>query len=93
MVGTIPTSPTLSARESLIGTSRDGSGYPDFPNFFALNKPRVLLVTDSSLKPCKNPVGDHYLLKSIKNKIDYFRFHEIEIFYNMALLDAKMARF
>ncbi|KAF7837824.1 xyloglucan 6-xylosyltransferase 2-like [Senna tora] len=70
---------------------RNNPGYPNFigPN----NKPRVLLVTGSSPKPCENPVGDHYLLKSIKNKIDYCRLHGIEIFYNMALLDAEMAGF
>ncbi|XVF62589.1 hypothetical protein PTKIN_Ptkin09bG0020600 [Pterospermum kingtungense] len=66
---------------------------PNFPNFIGPNKPRVLLVTGSSPKPCENPVGDHYLLKSIKNKIDYCRLHGIEIFYNMALLDAEMAGF
>ncbi|WCJ23499.1 Xyloglucan 6-xylosyltransferase 1 [Euphorbia peplus] len=66
---------------------------PNFPNFVAPGKPRVLLVTGSSPKPCENPVGDHYLLKSIKNKIDYCRVHGIEIFYNMALLDAEMAGF
>ncbi|XP_071721904.1 LOW QUALITY PROTEIN: xyloglucan 6-xylosyltransferase 2-like [Rutidosis leptorrhynchoides] len=63
------------------------------PNFIAPNKPRVLLVTGSSPKPCENPVGDHYLLKSIKNKIDYCRLHGIEVFWNMALLDAEMAGF
>ncbi|KAF8044480.1 hypothetical protein N665_9909s0001, partial [Sinapis alba] len=66
---------------------------PSFPNLVAPNKPRVLLVTGSAPKPCENPVGDHYLLKSIKNKIDYCRIHGIEIFYNMALLDAEMAGF
>ncbi|KAA8548943.1 hypothetical protein F0562_000627 [Nyssa sinensis] len=66
---------------------------PNFANFIGPNKPRVLLVTGSSPKPCENPVGDHYLLKSIKNKIDYCRVHGIEIFYNMALLDAEMAGF
>ncbi|KHG26935.1 Putative glycosyltransferase 2 -like protein [Gossypium arboreum] len=66
---------------------------PNYPNFIGPNKPRVLLVTGSSPKPCENPVGDHYLLKSIKNKIDYCRLHGIEIFYNMALLDAEMAGF
>ncbi|XP_057415096.1 xyloglucan 6-xylosyltransferase 2-like [Lotus japonicus] len=65
----------------------------DYPNFIRPNKPRVLLVTGSSPKPCENPVGDHYLLKSIKNKVDYCRLHGIEIFYNMALLDAEMAGF
>ncbi|KAL5852410.1 hypothetical protein ACOSQ3_007528 [Xanthoceras sorbifolium] len=66
---------------------------PDFPNFLGPTKPRVLLVTGSAPKPCENPVGDHYLLKSIKNKIDYCRIHGIEMFYNMALLDAEMAGF
>ncbi|KAL1809548.1 hypothetical protein ACET3Z_026538 [Daucus carota] len=66
---------------------------PNFPNFVQPNKPRVLLVTGSAPKPCENPVGDHYLLKAIKNKIDYCRLHGIEVFYNMALLDAEMAGF
>jgi xyloglucan 6-xylosyltransferase len=52
---------------------------------------RILLVTGSQPKPCDNPVGDHYLLKSVKNKIDYCRLHDIEIFYNMAHLDEEMA--
>ncbi|EFJ17254.1 glycosyltransferase, CAZy family GT34-like protein [Selaginella moellendorffii] len=54
-------------------------------------KPRILLVTGSQPKPCDNPVGDHYLLKAIKNKVDYCRLHGIEIFYNMAHLDHEMA--
>ncbi|KAJ6793759.1 glycosyltransferase 5 [Iris pallida] len=69
------------------------SSHPGRPSFLTPAKPRVLLVTGSSPKPCENPVGDHYLLKSIKNKIDYCRVHGIEIFYNMALLDAEMAGF
>ncbi|KAH8934320.1 hypothetical protein BDL97_18G077000 [Sphagnum fallax] len=56
-------------------------------------KPRMLLVTGSQPTACENPVGDHYLLMSIKNKIDYCRLHNIEIFYNMAHLDAEMAGF
>ncbi|CAM6105149.1 unnamed protein product [Calypogeia fissa] len=56
-------------------------------------KPKILLVTGSQPKPCDNPAGDHYLLKSIKNKIDYCRLHNIEIFYNMAHLDQEMAGF
>ncbi|GLU06242.1 hypothetical protein SLE2022_232890 [Rubroshorea leprosula] len=50
----------------------------DYPNFIGPNKPRVLLVTRSSPKPCENRVGDHYLLKSIKNKIDYCMLHGID---------------
>ncbi|CAK9138146.1 unnamed protein product [Ilex paraguariensis] len=63
---------------------------PEFPNFINF-KPRILLVTGSSPGPCDNPIGDHYLLKSIKNKIDYCRLHGIEIVYNMAHLDKELA--
>ncbi|KAL3678107.1 hypothetical protein R1sor_021063 [Riccia sorocarpa] len=62
-------------------------------NVSSNGKPRMLLVTGSQPKPCDNPVGDHYLLKAIKNKIDYCRLHDIEIFYNMAFLDREMAGF
>ncbi|KAG0602091.1 hypothetical protein M758_11G159600 [Ceratodon purpureus] len=54
---------------------------------------RILLVTGSQPKPCDNPVGDHLLLKSLKNKLDYCRLHDIDIFYNMAHLDHEMAGF
>ncbi|KAL5722960.1 xyloglucan 6-xylosyltransferase [Ranunculus cassubicifolius] len=64
--------------------------HPDFPNFVK-GKPRMLLVTGSPPNPCDNPIGDHYLLKSIKNKIDYCRLHGIEIVYNMAHLDKELA--
>ncbi|WJX38123.1 putative xyloglucan 6-xylosyltransferase 3 [Trifolium repens] len=63
---------------------------PEYPNFVR-GKPRILLLTGSPPKPCDNPIGDHYLLKSIKNKIDYCRLHGIEIVYNMAHLDMELA--
>ncbi|XP_004301136.1 PREDICTED: putative glycosyltransferase 5 [Fragaria vesca subsp. vesca] len=63
---------------------------PEFPNLVN-GKPRVLLVTGSPPKPCDNPIGDHYLLKAIKNKIDYCRLHGIEIVYNLAHLDMELA--
>ncbi|XP_060205049.1 probable xyloglucan 6-xylosyltransferase 5 [Lycium barbarum] len=63
---------------------------PEFPSFVQ-GKPRVLLVTGSPPNPCDNPIGDHYLLKSIKNKIDYCRIHGIEIVYNLAHLENEMA--
>lgn len=37
-------------------------------------KDRVLLVSGSAPKPCRNAIGDHMLVKSLKNKIDYTRF-------------------
>ncbi|TMW98607.1 hypothetical protein EJD97_003807 [Solanum chilense] len=63
---------------------------PEFPNFVN-GKPRVLLVTGSPPNPCDNAIGDHYLLKAIKNKIDYCRMHGIEILYNLAHLEKEMA--
>ncbi|KAF5443376.1 hypothetical protein F2P56_035935 [Juglans regia] len=63
---------------------------PEFPSSVK-GKARVLLVTGSPPKPCDNPIGDHYLLKSIKNKIDYCRIHGIEIVYNLAHLDKELA--
>lgn len=63
---------------------------PQFPNYVD-KKARILLVTGSPPNPCDNAIGDHYLLKSIKNKIDYCRIHGIEIVYNMAHLDMEMA--
>lgn len=63
---------------------------PGFPS--SVNgKPRTLLVTGSQPSPCSNPIGDHYLLKSIKNKIDYCRMHNIEIVYNLAHLDDELS--
>ncbi|KNA04821.1 hypothetical protein SOVF_196150 [Spinacia oleracea] len=61
--------------------------YPNIVN----GKPRILLVSGSPPNPCDNPIGDHYLLKSIKNKIDYCRLHGIEIVYNMAHLDKDLS--
>ncbi|KAD2805983.1 hypothetical protein R6Q59_029030 [Mikania micrantha] len=62
----------------------------DFPNVVN-GKARILLVTGSPPNPCDNAIGDHYLLKSIKNKIDYCRIHGIEIVYNMAHLDKELS--
>ncbi|WOL02276.1 hypothetical protein Cni_G10995 [Canna indica] len=67
------------------------SANPGFPNIVDGGKPRILLVTGSPPNPCHNATGDHYLLKGIKNKIDYCRLHGIEIVYNMAHLDRELA--
>ncbi|KAJ3679757.1 hypothetical protein LUZ60_017768 [Juncus effusus] len=63
---------------------------PNFPNHSPNGKPKILLVTGSPPSPCDNPMGDHYLLKTTKNKIDYCRLHGIEIVHNMALLDPEL---
>lgn len=64
---------------------------PGFPNQISAGKPKILLVTGSPPNPCDNPIGDHYLLKATKNKIDYCRIHGIEIVHNMAHLDHELA--
>jgi hypothetical protein len=52
---------------------------------------RILLVTGSLLGPCDNLLGDHYLLKTTNNKIDYCRLHGIEIVHNLVHLDTELA--
>ncbi|XP_057791942.1 probable xyloglucan 6-xylosyltransferase 3 [Salvia miltiorrhiza] len=63
---------------------------PQFP-YYINGRPKTYLVTGSPPRPCENAIGDHYLLKFLKNKIDYCRIHGIEIVYNMAHLDKEMA--
>ncbi|KAG0626402.1 hypothetical protein M758_2G123000 [Ceratodon purpureus] len=54
---------------------------------------RVILISGSASKPCRNSVGDHLLVKSLKNKVDYTRLHDIELFYSMAVVDSQMSSF
>ncbi|KAG9440554.1 hypothetical protein H6P81_020719 [Aristolochia fimbriata] len=54
---------------------------------------RVLLVTGSQPRPCRNPIGDHFLLRFFKNKVDYCRLQGCEVFYNNALLHREMFTF
>ncbi|XP_060188939.1 putative glycosyltransferase 7 [Lycium barbarum] len=60
------------------------------PSFKLVVKERVLIVSGSQSMPCKNPVGDHLLLRFFKNKVDYSRIHGCDIFYNNVLLQPKM---
>ncbi|XP_015068621.1 putative glycosyltransferase 7 [Solanum pennellii] len=53
-------------------------------------KDRVLIVSGSQSTPCKNPIGDHLLLRFFKNKVDYSRIHGYDVFYNNVLLEPKM---
>jgi hypothetical protein len=52
--------------------------------------PRILLVTSSHPIACPNKRGDQMLLKAIKNKMDYCRLHDIQIYYNMDKIDDDM---
>ncbi|OAY35616.1 putative glycosyltransferase 7 [Manihot esculenta] len=63
------------------------------PSFAAGARDRVVMVTGSQPKPCKNPIGDHLLLRLFKNKVDYCRIHGYDIFYNNVLLHPKMNSF
>lgn len=63
------------------------------PSFAAGAKERILMVTGSQPGPCKNPIGDHLLLRFFKNKVDYSRIHGHDIFYNNALFHPKMGSF
>ncbi|CAI9111251.1 OLC1v1011429C1 [Oldenlandia corymbosa var. corymbosa] len=60
------------------------------PTFIPGAQNRILLLTGSQPWPCKNPSGDHLLLRCFKNKVDYARIHGYEIFYANAFLNPKM---
>ncbi|CAK9320476.1 unnamed protein product [Citrullus colocynthis] len=60
------------------------------PRFSAGAGERILLVTGSQPSACKNPIGDHLLLRLFNNKVDYCRIHGHEIFYNNAYLQPQM---
>ncbi|KAH9533215.1 hypothetical protein CY35_18G040100 [Sphagnum magellanicum] len=54
------------------------------------SKPLILLITSSHPHSCEHERGDEMLLKSIKNKVDYCRLHDIELFYNLDKIDDEM---
>ncbi|KAJ9550534.1 hypothetical protein OSB04_014579 [Centaurea solstitialis] len=60
------------------------------PSFVSGSEERIFLVTGSQSQPCRNPKGDHFLLRFYRNKVDYSRIHGYDIFYNNVLLDPKM---
>ncbi|KAK4260198.1 hypothetical protein QN277_003344 [Acacia crassicarpa] len=60
------------------------------PSFIPGAQERILIVTGSQPSPCRNPIGDHLLLRLFKNKVDYSRIHGYDIFYNAALLHPRM---
>jgi hypothetical protein len=63
------------------------------PSFAAGGRDRVLMLTGSQPTPCKNPVGDHLLLRFFKNKVDYCRVHGCDVFYNNVFLHPKMGSY
>ncbi|KAL5732191.1 hypothetical protein ACHQM5_004838 [Ranunculus cassubicifolius] len=60
------------------------------PEFAIGVQDRILMVSGSQTTPCKNPIGDHLLLRFFKNKVDYCRIHGYNIFYNNVLFHPKM---
>ncbi|KAJ1380839.1 Nucleotide-diphospho-sugar transferase [Sesbania bispinosa] len=63
------------------------------PQFAAVERDRILLITGSQPSPCKNSIGDHLLLRCFKNKVDYCRIHGIEVLYNNLHLHPKMGSY
>lgn len=63
------------------------------PNFAVKSDQKIVLVSGSQPSVCRNPVGDHLLLRLFKNKVDYCRIHGVDIFYNNVLLDPRMTGF
>ncbi|CAM0944461.1 unnamed protein product [Alopecurus aequalis] len=54
---------------------------------------RVLMVSGSQPTPCRSPVGDHLLMRLLKNKADYCRLNGVQLLYNTALLRPSMDRY
>ncbi|KAG6390011.1 hypothetical protein SASPL_151489 [Salvia splendens] len=63
---------------------------PNFPHSVD-GRPTTYLATASPPRPCESAAADHYLLKFLKNKVDYCRIHGIELVYNAAELDGEMS--
>ncbi|TKY60544.1 putative glycosyltransferase 3 [Spatholobus suberectus] len=63
---------------------------PKFPKFIKA-KPHILLSIGSPPppQPCDNPIGDHYLLKSIKNKINCNKYNLVLHGYPDLLFEKK----
>ncbi|XP_047315350.1 glycosyltransferase 6-like [Impatiens glandulifera] len=60
------------------------------PSFKTGVSDRVLILTGSQPKPCKNPIGDHLQLRLFKNKVDYCRIHGYDIYYSNTFLHSEM---
>ncbi|CAI9113129.1 OLC1v1013672C1 [Oldenlandia corymbosa var. corymbosa] len=60
------------------------------PTFIPGARNRTLILTGSQPSPCKFPAGDHLLLRTFKNKVDYARIHGHGIFYANSLFNPKM---
>ncbi|PWA55684.1 Galactosyl transferase [Artemisia annua] len=60
------------------------------PSFKPKSHDRVFIITGSQSTPCTGPSGDHILLRTYRNKVDYCRIHGYDIFYNNVKLDPNM---
>ncbi|MQL91171.1 hypothetical protein Taro_023776 [Colocasia esculenta] len=67
--------------------------FDQHPSFQPGAAERVLMLSGSQPKRCRHPAGDHFLLRAVKNKVDYCRLHGIDFFYNTALLHPRMFSF
>ncbi|KAI5061474.1 hypothetical protein GOP47_0023979 [Adiantum capillus-veneris] len=67
--------------------------HPTVKKYTHNGKPRLFMLTGSQPQPCHGDKGDYLMLKSLKNKIDYCMLHDVQIFYNMAVLDKSMDSF
>eukprot|EP00250_Pteridium_aquilinum_P020720 c24916_g1_i2 orf=337-1563(+) len=67
--------------------------HPDKQNYTNRGKPRLFMLTGSQPQPCRGIKGDYLMLKSFKNKVDYCMLHDVQIFFNSAILDKNMDSF
>uniref|UniRef100_A0ACD5Z6M4 Uncharacterized protein n=1 Tax=Avena sativa TaxID=4498 RepID=A0ACD5Z6M4_AVESA len=63
------------------------------PELSSGGQERVLMVSGSQPTPCRSPVGDHLLMRLLKNKADYCRLNDVQLLYNTALLRPSMDRY
>eukprot|EP00250_Pteridium_aquilinum_P020719 c24916_g1_i1 orf=317-1540(+) len=67
--------------------------HPDKKNYTNLGEPRLFMLTGSQPQPCRGYKGDYLVLRAFKNKVDYCRLHDVQIFFNSAILDKNMDSF
>lgn len=69
------------------------ANHPDKKNYTDRGTPQLFMLTGSQPQPCAGNKGDYLNLKSFKNKVDYCMLHDVQIFYNLAILDKNMDSF
>ncbi|XP_057789040.1 putative glycosyltransferase 7 [Salvia miltiorrhiza] len=89
------TTTLYSIDEPVIAWDEKRSRWFELHPTFSPSENRLLVVTGSRPPACRSSIGDHFLLRSFKNKVDYCRIHGYNVFYsdgfsNWAVIRAAM---